>query len=95
MGTGGSFPGEKGGRGVKHNPPPTSAKVKRTYIYPSTAPYASTVLVKHTWPLSLKNAVVWDATPRGSCKNRRFGGNDGLYHQGGKNRRGRNVKSSY
>jgi hypothetical protein len=24
--------------------------------------------------VTMKNAVFWDVTPRGSCKNRRFGG---------------------
>jgi hypothetical protein len=28
--------------------------------------------------LKLKNGVVWDVAPRGSCKNRRFGGNTRL-----------------
>jgi hypothetical protein len=30
------------------------------------------------------NTVLWDMTPRGSCKNRRFGGKYHLHHQGGK-----------
>jgi hypothetical protein len=34
----------------------------------------------------LKNGVFWDVTPRGSCKNRRFGETQHLFHQGGKNR---------
>jgi hypothetical protein len=34
----------------------------------------------------LKNGVFWDVTPRDSCKNRRFGGKQRLYHQGEKNR---------
>jgi hypothetical protein len=25
--------------------------------------------------MNMKNGVFWDVTPRGSCKNRRFGGN--------------------
>jgi Rieske Fe-S protein len=29
-----------------------------------------------------KNAVFWDVTPRGSCKNQRFGGTYRLHHQG-------------
>jgi hypothetical protein len=36
----------------------------------------------------MKN-VVWDVTPCGSCKNRRFGGTYDLHHQDDKNRRGR------
>jgi hypothetical protein len=32
-----------------------------------------------------KNGVFWDATPCGSCKNRRFGGTWRLLHQGDKN----------
>jgi hypothetical protein len=34
---------------------------------------------------SMKNAVIWDMTPSGSCKNRRFGGTDRLHHQGERN----------
>jgi hypothetical protein len=33
----------------------------------------------------LKNNVFWDVPPCGSCKNRRFGGNQRLHHQGDKN----------
>jgi hypothetical protein len=33
----------------------------------------------------MKNAVFWAVTPRGSCKNRHFGGAYRLYHQGEKN----------
>jgi hypothetical protein len=35
---------------------------------------------------NLKNGVFLDVTPCGSCKNRRFGGNWRLLHQGDKNR---------
>jgi hypothetical protein len=34
-----------------------------------------------------KNAVFWDITLPGSCKNRRFGGTCRLHHQGDKNQR--------
>jgi hypothetical protein len=34
----------------------------------------------------MKNGVFRDVTPRGSCKNRRFGGTERLHHQGDKNR---------
>jgi hypothetical protein len=34
----------------------------------------------------LKNGVVWDVTPCGSCKNRRFGGTERLHRQGDTNR---------
>jgi hypothetical protein len=40
--------------------------------------------------VSLKNAVFLDATPCGSCKNRRFGGTYRLHHQADKNRWTRN-----
>jgi hypothetical protein len=33
----------------------------------------------------MKNAIVWDVTPCGCCKNRRFGGTYRLYHQDGNN----------
>jgi hypothetical protein len=33
----------------------------------------------------MKNAVFWDVTPRGSCKNQRFGGTWYHLHQGDKN----------
>jgi hypothetical protein len=36
--------------------------------------------------VTMKNAVFWDVTPRGSCKKRRFGGTERLHHQGDKNR---------
>jgi hypothetical protein len=31
--------------------------------------------------VTMKNGVVWDVTPCGSCKNRRFGGTWRLLHQ--------------
>jgi hypothetical protein len=34
----------------------------------------------------MKNAVFWDVTPCGSCKNRSIGGKQHLHHQGDKNR---------
>jgi hypothetical protein len=44
----------------------------------------------------MKNAVFWNVTPCGSCKNRRFGGMYRLHHQGDKNWRARNnVSSNY
>jgi hypothetical protein len=33
----------------------------------------------------MENAVLWDVTPRGSCKNIRFGGTYRLDHQDKKN----------
>jgi hypothetical protein len=42
----------------------------------------------------IKNAVFWDVTLRGSCKNRRFGGTYLLHHQGEKNKRDRNNVGS-
>jgi hypothetical protein len=36
--------------------------------------------------VTMKNALFWDVTPCGSCKNRRFGGTQRLHHQGDKNR---------
>jgi hypothetical protein len=36
--------------------------------------------------MTMKNDVFWDVTPRGSCKNRRFGETLLLHHQGYKNR---------
>jgi hypothetical protein len=38
----------------------------------------------------MKNAVFWDVTPCGSCKNRRFREKGRLHHQGDKTRRARN-----
>jgi hypothetical protein len=35
--------------------------------------------------VTMKNGVFWDVTPRGSCRNRRFGGTYRLLHQGDKN----------
>jgi hypothetical protein len=29
----------------------------------------------------MKNAVLWDVTPSGSCENRHFGGTCRIYHQ--------------
>jgi hypothetical protein len=37
----------------------------------------------------MKNALFWDVTLCGSCKNRRFGEMYHLYHQGDKNRQAR------
>jgi hypothetical protein len=44
--------------------------------------------------VAMRNAVFWDVTPCGSCKNRRLGGTQRLHHQGDKNRRTRNNVSS-
>jgi hypothetical protein len=41
-------------------------------------------------PERKKNAVFWDETRRGSCKNRRFVGMYRLHHQVEKNQRARN-----
>jgi hypothetical protein len=41
----------------------------------------------------MKNDVFWDVTPRGSCKNWRFGGTQRLLHKGDKNRWTRNKAS--
>jgi hypothetical protein len=35
--------------------------------------------------VTMKNAVFWDVTPCGSCKNRRFGGSQRLHQQDDKN----------
>jgi hypothetical protein len=40
---------------------------------------------------SIKNAVFWDVTPCGPCKNRRFGGTHCPHHQSDKNQRARNM----
>jgi hypothetical protein len=42
----------------------------------------------------LKNAVLWDVTSCGSCKNRRFRGMYCLHHQDGKKQQARNNISS-
>jgi hypothetical protein len=39
--------------------------------------------------VTMENAVFWDVTQCGSCKNRRFGGTHHLHHQGDENRRAR------
>jgi hypothetical protein len=36
--------------------------------------------------VTMKNAVFWDVTPRGSCQNRRFGGTLRIRRQSDKNR---------
>jgi hypothetical protein len=36
--------------------------------------------------VTMKNGVISDVTPCGSCRNRRFGGTYRLLHQGDKNR---------
>jgi hypothetical protein len=48
-----------------------------------------------TAAVTMKNAVFWDVTPCGSCKNRRFfGGMYSLHHQRDKNRQSRiNVEA--
>jgi hypothetical protein len=38
----------------------------------------------------MKNAIFWDLTLCGSCKNQHFGGMYGLHHQGDKSRQARN-----
>jgi hypothetical protein len=44
--------------------------------------------------VTMIDAVVWDGTSCGSCKNRRFGENYRLHHQDDKNQRARNNVSS-
>jgi hypothetical protein len=44
--------------------------------------------------VTMKNAVFWDVTSCGCCKNRRFGGTLCLHHQSDKNRGARNNISS-
>jgi hypothetical protein len=43
--------------------------------------------------VTMKNAVFWNVTPCGSCKNRCFGRTDCLHHQGGTSQRAKNVGS--
>jgi hypothetical protein len=43
--------------------------------------------------MSKENAVFWNVSPCGSCKNRHFRGTYHLRYQGGKNLRARNVSS--
>jgi hypothetical protein len=45
--------------------------------------------------VTMKNAVFWDVTPCGSCRNGCFGGTYLLHHQGGRNQRARNVSTNY
>jgi hypothetical protein len=45
---------------------------------------------------TVKNAVFWNVTPCGSCKNRRFGATYHLHHKGENNQRTRyNVSSNF
>jgi hypothetical protein len=44
--------------------------------------------------VTMRNAVFWDFTPCGSCKNLRFGGKYRVRHQSGRNQRARNVSSN-
>jgi hypothetical protein len=43
--------------------------------------------------MNKKTAVFWDVTPRGSCRNRCFGGMCDFHHQGDKDKRARNKVS--
>jgi hypothetical protein len=43
--------------------------------------------------VTMKNAIFWDVTPCGSCKNRRSGGTYRFHHQDDKNQRA-NVPTS-
>jgi hypothetical protein len=43
--------------------------------------------------VATKNAIFWDVTPCGSCKNRRFRGTYRFHHEAGKNQRGKNNVS--
>jgi hypothetical protein len=45
--------------------------------------------------VTMKNAVFWDVTPYGSCKNRRFAGTYHFHHHGESNQQtGNNVSSN-
>jgi hypothetical protein len=45
--------------------------------------------------VTMKNAVFWDATACGCCKNGHFVGTYRLHHRGEKNRRARNATGPY
>jgi hypothetical protein len=43
--------------------------------------------------MTMKNAVLWNATPCGSCRNQRFGGTYHFHHQDRTNQRPGNVSN--
>jgi hypothetical protein len=44
--------------------------------------------------VTMKNGVFWDVMPRGSCKNRSFGGMYHLHHQGDNQQARNNISIS-
>jgi hypothetical protein len=49
----------------------------------STVMHDSIISIAVSSAVTMKNAVFWDVTPCGSCKNRGFEGTYRLHHQGG------------
>jgi hypothetical protein len=73
MGTEGSFPGVKRPGCEAHYSPPTSAEVKKTWVYISIPPYAimTQCLIKHrdfTFCLLLKASHLGDKVPKRNNK---------------------------
>jgi hypothetical protein len=70
----------------------TAERTEPQNTFFKTAPRLNNKRVPQAPPL--KDAVLWDVRPCGSCKNRRFGRRYHLHHQRDKNRRARiNVSS--
>jgi hypothetical protein len=63
----------------------------QTIHYPKEENYVRFEVFK---AMAINNAVFWDVSLCGSCKNRRFGGTYRLHHQGDRNRRARYDVSS-
>jgi hypothetical protein len=78
----------------------TSCKIWGSYLMENTVfvscakGYDWCVIFEVFMVVTMKNAVFWNVTPFGSCKNRCFGGPYLLHHPGEKNRRTRNNVSS-
>jgi hypothetical protein len=67
-------------------PPSSRYKISRAHILTTWR----TVQNYGNFQPIMKNAVLWDVTPCGFYKKRRFGGTHLLSHQGDKNQRARN-----
>jgi hypothetical protein len=69
-----------------------------------TSAWGNWVLINNNWNyvrledftvVNMNNAIYWDVTPCGYCKNRHFAGTYCLYHQGDKNWLDRNTDSCH
>jgi hypothetical protein len=70
--------------------------IKKNYVTRENMDYIRSMSYQcfSSYAITIKNAVFWDVTLRGSCKHQHFGGMYHLHLQGDKNRQDRNISSN-